>query len=91
MVNNAERELDWKGETYEKQGDTEILVGPAQVFSVTLRSHSFIHRIESELGVVMLDGWEIDPEGLLDAMDRSQFAHHRIKLRTPRHTIEGQW
>ena len=94
VVNTAEREPE-KGETYEKQGDIEILVGLVRVFGVLLRSLSFIHRIEivpevAVLEVAVLVWLEVDLEGLLNAMDRSQFVRHRIKLRTPQHTIEGQ-
>ena len=43
-------------DTHENQGGIEILVVLVQVLGVILHSLSFIHRIEIELGVVVLDG-----------------------------------
>ena len=95
-MNTAERKFE-KEETYEKQGDTEILVG-LEFGGVLLRSLSVIHRIENVPDVIVLevivlevivfeaimtDGLKVDPEGLLNAMDRSQLVRHQIKLRTP--------
>ena len=77
-------------ETHENQGGIEILVVLVQVLGIILRGLSFIHRIEIVLGVVVFDGLEVDPEGLLNAMDPCRFVRHQIELRTPRHTIEGQ-
>ena len=74
-MNTAERKLR-KLVTYENQGGIEILVILVQVLGVILRSLSLIHRIEIEFGVVILDGLEVDPEGLLDAMGRCQSVDH---------------
>ena len=74
-MNTAERKLR-KLVTYENQGGIEILVVLVQVLGVILHSLSFVHRIEIELGVVIFDGLEVDPEGLLDAMGRSQSVDH---------------
>ena len=63
-------------ETHENQGGVEILVVPVHVLGVILQSLSFIHRIEIELGVVVLDGFEVSPEGLFKAMGRCQFVGH---------------
>ena len=68
-MNTTDRKLR-KLPTYENQGGIEILVVLVQVLGVILHGLSFIHRIEIELGVVVLDGWEVDPEGLLNAMAR---------------------
>ena len=75
-MNTAERKLSRKLVTYENQGGIEILVVLVQVLGVVLHSLSFIHRIEIELGVVILDGLEVDPEGLLDAMGRCRSVDH---------------
>ena len=77
MVNTAESKVK-NAETHENQGGIEILVVLLDVLCVVLHSLSFIHRIEIELGVIVLDGLEVDPEGLLDAMDRCQSVGHRI-------------
>ena len=74
-MNTADRRLR-KPATYENQGGIEILVVLLHVLCVILHSLSFIHRIEIEFGVVILDGLEVDPEGLLDAMGRCQSVDH---------------
>ena len=76
-MNTAEGKVK-NAETHENQGGIEILVVLVHVLGVVLHSLSFIHRIEIELGVIVLDGLEVDPEGLLDAMCRCQSVGHRI-------------
>ena len=88
-MNTAESKVE-NEETHENQGGIEIFVVFLHVLGVVLHGLSFVHRIEIELGVVVFDGLEVDPEGFLNAMDPCQLVHHRMKLRTPRHTIEGQ-
>ena len=76
-MNTAEGKVK-NAETHENQGGIEILVVLVHVLGVVLHSLSFIHRIEIELGVIVLDGLEVDPEGLLDAIGRFQSVDHRI-------------
>ena len=58
-----------KGDTkaYENQGSVEVSVVLLDVFGVVLDRFSFIHGVEVEFGVVVLDWLEEHPEGLLDA------------------------
>ena len=81
-MNTAESKVE-NAETHENQGGIEIFVVLLHVLGVILHGLSFIHRIEIELGVVVLDGLKVDPEGLLNATDPCQLVRHRIKLRTP--------
>ena len=74
-MNTADTKLK-NTEPHENQGGIEILVVLVQVLGIILHSLSFVHRIEIELGVVILDGLEVDPEGLLDAMGRCQSVDH---------------
>ena len=41
------------------------------VFGVVLGRLSSVHGVEIELGVVILDGLKVHPQGLLNAMSRS--------------------
>jgi len=59
-------------ETHENQGGVEILVVLLHVFGVILHRLSFVHCVEIELGVVVLDWLEVHPKGLLDAVGWSQ-------------------
>ena len=76
-MNTAESKVK-NAETHENQGGIEILVVLVHVLCVILHSLSFIHRVEIELGVIVLDGLEVDPKGLLDAMCWCQSVGHRI-------------
>ena len=69
MVNTAESKVK-NVETHENQGGIEILIVLVHVLCVVFHGLSFIHRIEIELGVVVLDGFEVSPEGLFNAMGR---------------------
>ena len=66
-MNTAESRVK-NAETHENQGGIEIFVVLLHVLGVILHGLSFVHRIEIELGIVVLDWLEVDPEGLLDAM-----------------------
>ena len=57
-----------KGGTHEDQGGTKIIVILLHVLSIILDRLSLIHGVEIELGVIFLDGLEIHPQGILDAM-----------------------
>ena len=74
-MNTAESKVE-NAETHENQGGIEIFVVLLHVLCVILHSLSFIHRVEIELGVVVFDRLEVDPEGLLNAMGRSQYSGH---------------
>ena len=56
-----------EAETYENQR-VENLIVLLHVFGVVLRRLLFVHGVEIELGVVVLDGLEVHPQGFLDAI-----------------------
>ena len=61
---NDERDV----ETHENQGGVEVLIVLLHVFGIVLRRLSFVHGIEIEFGVVVLDRYEEHPQGLLETI-----------------------
>jgi hypothetical protein len=76
-------------ETHENQGGVEILVVLLHVLGVVLRCLSFVHGVEIELGVVVLDRLKVLPQSLLDAV-WSQLVGPRNQSGILEHTSEGQ-
>jgi len=54
--------------TYENQGGVQILIVLLHVFGIVLHRLPLVHGIEIDLRVIVLDGLEVHPEGLLDAV-----------------------
>jgi len=54
-------------ETHENQGGVEIFIVVLHVFGVVLGHLPFVHGVEIDFGVIVLDGLEEHPEGVLDA------------------------
>ena len=52
----------------ENQGGVEILIVLLHVLGVVLHRLSFVHGVEIDLGIIVLDGLEVHSEGLLDAI-----------------------
>ena len=48
-------------ETHEDQGGVEVLIVLLHVFGIVLHRLSFVHGVEIELGVVVLDELEAHP------------------------------
>ena len=60
--------IEEKAETHENQGGVEILIVLMYVLGIVLRRLSLIHGVEVKLGIIVLDGLEVHPQGLLDAI-----------------------
>lgn len=77
--------------TDENQGGVEILVVFLHVFCIVVRRLPFVHCVEVELRVVVLDRLEIHPQGLLDAKlcDVSLMVRLFV-IDSAEHTIEGR-
>jgi hypothetical protein len=58
----------WYADTHENQGGIEVLVVFLHVFGIVFHCLSLVHGVEIELGVIVLDGLEVHPQGLLDAV-----------------------
>ena len=81
-----------KGGTHEDQGGVEVLVVLLHVLGIVLDRFSSVHCIEIELGIIVLDGLEVHPQGLLYAVWRQPFSvaigseylrtHHRGSMLT---------
>ena len=57
-----------QGGTHENQGGVEIFVVLLHVLGIVFDRLSPVHGVEIELGVIVLDGLEVHPQGLLDAV-----------------------
>ena len=53
-------------ETHENQGGVEIFVVVLHVLGIVLGRLPFVHGVEIDFGVIVLDGLEENPEGVLD-------------------------
>ena len=76
-------------DTHENQGGIEVLVVFLHVFGIIFQRLSFVHGIEIELRVVVLDGPEVHPQGLLDAV-RTSVVGPCITYITLKRTTEGR-
>ena len=62
-------QVEWRAaRAYKNEGGIEILVVLSHVLGIVFRSLSFVHGVEVELGVFVLDGVEICAQGFLDTM-----------------------
>ena len=66
MVNTHNNQR--KGGTHKNQGGVEIFVVLLHVLGIVFDRLSLVHGVEVELGIIVLDGLKIHPQGLLDAM-----------------------
>jgi len=66
-------------ETHENQGGVEIFVVVLHVLGIVLGRLPFVHGVEIEFGVIVLDGLEEHPQGILDAIS-SKFYSSRLIL-----------
>ena len=57
-----------KGGTHEDQGGVEIVVILLHVLVIVLDRLSLVHCVEIEFGVLVFDGLEVHPQGILDAV-----------------------
>ena len=57
-----------KGGTHKNQGGVEIVVVLLHVLVIVLDRLSLVHGVEIELGVLVFDGLEVHPQGILDAV-----------------------
>ena len=76
-------------DTHEDQGGIEVLVVFLHVFGIVFHRLSFVHGVEIELGVVALDGLEVHPQGLLDAVS-DEFSWSLYILTLLKRTTEGR-
>ena len=60
-----------------------------RVFDIVFHRLSLVHGVEVELGVVVLDGLEVHPQGLLDAV-RTSLVGSCIIYITLKRTTEGR-
>ena len=79
-------------ETYENQGGIEILIVFLHVFGIVVRRLSFVHGVEIEFGIIVLDWLEVHPEGLLYAVTRDRVSALVLTANPAarKHTIGGQ-
>ena len=63
-MRNNQRE----GGTHEDQGGVEIFVVLLHVLGIVFDCLLSVHGVEIEFGVIVLDGLEVHPQGLLDAV-----------------------
>jgi len=59
------------------------------VFGIVFHRLSFVHGVEIELGVIVLDRLEVHPQGLLDAV-RTSLVGPCITYVTLKRTTEGR-
>ena len=76
-------------ETHKNQGGVEILIALLHVFGIVLHRLSFVNGVEIEVGVVVLDGLEVHPQALLDAV-RTSLVGPCITYKTLKRTTEGR-
>ena len=55
-------------ETHENQGGVDVLIVLLHVFRIVLRRLSFVHGIEIDSGIVVLDRYEEHSQGLLETI-----------------------
>ena len=76
------------GETHEDEGGVEIIVILLHVICIVLHRLPFVHSVEIELGVIVLDWWEVRSQGFADAI-WSQLIDFMVGAGTPKRTIGG--
>jgi len=76
-------------DTHENQGGIKILVVFLHVFGIVFHRLSFVHGVKIELRVVALNGLEVHPQGLLDAV-RTSLVGPCITYITLKRTTEGR-
>ena len=63
----------WRMETSEtdkNQGGIEVFIVFVHVFCIVLGRLSFVHGVEIEFRIIVLDWLEVHPKGILDAISR---------------------
>jgi len=53
---------------YKNEGSVKIFVVLLHVFRIVLRCLSFVHGVEVEVRIIVLDWWEVHPESLLEVV-----------------------